>query len=94
MAALSTSDAIEQAIEFQPLASAVDVSFWHALSAKKIDEFKLDSSAVPIACGFTTASHAAVPSRLSAGSFSFDTSFQTCDSDPSRCFVLNQNAAN
>ena len=74
MAALTASDAIE----FQALSSAVDVSFWHALSAKKIDEFKLDTSAVPTVFAFTTASHAAVPSRLSAGSFSFDTSFQTC----------------
>jgi hypothetical protein len=35
-------------LAFQPFSSAADLSFWHALSSKKIDELKLDARAVPL----------------------------------------------
>ncbi|KAI9356997.1 hypothetical protein DFJ73DRAFT_821772 [Zopfochytrium polystomum] len=35
-------------VQFEPLSSAVDAIFWHQLSEKKVDLFRLDDSAKPI----------------------------------------------
>ena len=35
-------------LQFAPMNSALDVGFWHRLSKKKLDEYKLDDSPKPI----------------------------------------------
>ena len=32
-------------LQFVPFSSAIDVGFWHKLTQKKLEEFKLDESA-------------------------------------------------
>ena len=34
-----------QILQFVPFASAIEVGFWHKLTRKKLEEFKLDDSA-------------------------------------------------
>ena len=36
-------------LQFVPFASAIEVGFWHKLTRKKLEEFKLDDSARKIA---------------------------------------------
>jgi hypothetical protein len=68
----SSFHSVALVMQFQPFSSAVDAPFWHLLKEKKIQELKLDDRPIPIWCSFTSASHESVPARLSAGSFSFD----------------------
>ena len=35
-------------VQFAPLTSALDVGFWHALSQKKLDHYKLDDQPKPL----------------------------------------------
>ncbi|KAJ3023351.1 UNVERIFIED_CONTAM: Autophagy protein 7 [Siphonaria sp. JEL0065] len=53
-------------IQFAPFSSAVDATFWHALSQRKMDVFKLDASAVAVA-GFYEPGSGAL--GLGAGAF-------------------------
>ena len=35
-------------VQFAPFTSALDVGFWHALSKKKLDHYKLDDQPKPV----------------------------------------------
>ncbi|KAJ1562090.1 Autophagy protein 7, partial [Cladochytrium tenue] len=61
-------------VQFEPLSSAVDAGFWHALSEKKVDLFRLDDSPRPIRGHYAfgaTAAAVALPPRLSVGTAAF-----------------------
>ena len=48
----------------KPFASSVDVSFWHELTNKKLDVFKLSDSAVEINGAYCVGANEAVPARV------------------------------
>jgi ubiquitin-like modifier-activating enzyme ATG7 len=52
------------AMQFQSLSCAIDVVFWHLLAKKKLEELKLDASAIPITACYSVSSHPEVPARL------------------------------
>ena len=58
-------------LQFEPLSSAVDVSFWTELARLKLDILQLSSAPLPILASYTAATHARQPSQLLLGASSF-----------------------
>lgn len=42
MASQEKTDLSQQQLQFAPFSSALDVGFWHKLTQKKLNEYKLD----------------------------------------------------
>ena len=42
---IKMEDKLGELLQFVPFASAIDVGFWHKLTQKKLEDFKLDDSA-------------------------------------------------
>ncbi|RKO93251.1 hypothetical protein BDK51DRAFT_3520, partial [Blyttiomyces helicus] len=60
-------------LQFQPLASAVESTFWHALSQNKMDLYKLDDSPRDVRAYVVAASKdESAPARLCIGAGAFD----------------------
>ena len=51
-------------LQFIPVNSAVDVSFWFALTQKKLEEFKLDTSVRPITGFYSFSNDSSIPPLL------------------------------
>jgi hypothetical protein len=49
---------------FTPFQSSCDVAFWHALTEKKLDIFKLSDAPVAINGAYCVGSNEAVPPRI------------------------------
>mmetsp|Transcript_10415 Transcript_10415/g.20669 ORF Transcript_10415/g.20669 Transcript_10415/m.20669 type:complete len:691 (+) Transcript_10415:3-2075(+) len=65
-------------LRFQPFSSSVDVSFWHTLSQKKLEEFKLSTKAIPIVGAYSAAparqkESIQLPARVSLADDAFNT---------------------
>jgi len=43
----------EETLKFVPLKSVIDPGFWESLTKKKLDEWKLDDSEMPISWSYT-----------------------------------------
>ena len=54
-------------LQFAPLSSAVDGAFWHELGERKIQHYKLDTSAKPIYGTYRTGWDPAIAARLAVG---------------------------
>jgi ubiquitin-like modifier-activating enzyme ATG7 len=46
-----------QLLQFEGWSSSVDATFWHALSRRKLEEFKLSEAPVPLAAHYPTGHH-------------------------------------
>ncbi|TPX37245.1 hypothetical protein SmJEL517_g01103 [Synchytrium microbalum] len=82
-------------LQFEPLSSAVEATFWHQFSQRKIDVYKLDDSAVDVYGYYSTGqvlsipqpksdAHVAeaIPARLCLGVGAFDGRHVTCGLPP------------
>ena len=54
----------QQPLQFAPFSSAVDVGFFHALSDRKLNIYKLDESSKSIVAHFAMGTHPEVPPLL------------------------------
>ncbi|XP_065059146.1 ubiquitin-like modifier-activating enzyme ATG7 isoform X2 [Rhopilema esculentum] len=61
-----------QILQFVPFASAIEVGFWHKLTRKKLEEFKLDDSARNIIGSYSNNGFNGLPSHLSVDYDSFE----------------------
>ncbi|KAJ3416945.1 Autophagy protein 7 [Chytridiales sp. JEL 0842] len=70
---LSPKPSPSSLLQFEPFQSAVDATFWHTLTSKKIDTFKLDDSPHPISAYYSVGGHPspAPPARLCIGVSAF-----------------------
>eukprot|EP01104_Vermistella_antarctica_P018864 TRINITY_DN7161_c0_g1_i1.p1 TRINITY_DN7161_c0_g1~~TRINITY_DN7161_c0_g1_i1.p1 ORF type:complete len:741 (+),score=150.32 TRINITY_DN7161_c0_g1_i1:56-2278(+) len=59
-------------LKFQSFSSAVMVTFWHDLSTRKLQQYKLDDSAVPLKASYAMGSHPGMPSRVTLTNESFN----------------------
>ncbi|KAM4022946.1 ubiquitin-like modifier-activating enzyme ATG7 [Anomaloglossus baeobatrachus] len=60
-------------LQFVPFASALDAGFWHQLTQKKLNEYRLDESAKPIQGHYYNGDPPGLPSRLTLEFSAFDT---------------------
>lgn len=68
-------------LQFVPFASALDAGFWHQLTQKKLNEYRLDESAKPIKGYYYNGDPSGLPTRLTLEFSAFDTNAPT----PARC---------
>lgn len=68
-------------VQFSPFTSLVQPEFWHELTRRKVDEFKLSQDAVQITASYTigrtvrdreSGNDIALPANLSLGGDAFD----------------------
>uniref|UniRef100_UPI00358FF9E5 ubiquitin-like modifier-activating enzyme ATG7 isoform X1 n=1 Tax=Myxine glutinosa TaxID=7769 RepID=UPI00358FF9E5 len=59
-------------LHFLAFSSALDPGFWHTLTQKKIDDFKLDDLPQPLWASFTNADPVGLPQRLTVEFNAFD----------------------
>ncbi|XP_034022088.1 ubiquitin-like modifier-activating enzyme ATG7 [Thalassophryne amazonica] len=78
MAADSGSDL---RLQFAPFSSALEAGFWHQLTQKKLNEYRLDESSKPIIGYYYNGDPAGLPSRLTLEFSAFDVDGPT----PARC---------
>ncbi|XP_038067889.1 ubiquitin-like modifier-activating enzyme ATG7 [Patiria miniata] len=82
MATSGQSASQAKQLQFAPMNSALDVGFWHRLSRKKLEEYKLDDSPKPINGYYYNGDPDGLPSRTSLDFNSFDEPIQC----PPHCF--------
>ncbi len=61
----------KEALKFQQFSSFVDFSFWHELTKRKLDEYRLSEEAVPLSGSFSTRGTSGQPAYLRVDSDSF-----------------------
>ncbi|XP_071985124.1 ubiquitin-like modifier-activating enzyme ATG7 isoform X1 [Engystomops pustulosus] len=81
MASQSPDTGDKPKLQFVPFASALDAGFWHQLTQKKLNEYRLDESAKPIKGYYYNGDPAGLPTRLTLEFSAFDMSAPT----PARC---------
>eukprot|EP00794_Sanderia_malayensis_P006895 gene6895-7673_t len=59
-------------LQFVPFSSAIEVGFWHTLTRKKLEEFKLDDSSRNISGNYVNNTMPGLPAHLSVDYSSFD----------------------
>uniref|UniRef100_A0A8C2RP61 Ubiquitin-like modifier-activating enzyme ATG7 n=1 Tax=Capra hircus TaxID=9925 RepID=A0A8C2RP61_CAPHI len=68
-------------LQFAPFSSALDVGFWHELTQKKLNEYRLDEAPKDIKGYYYNGDSAGLPARLTLEFSAFDMSAPT----PARC---------
>uniref|UniRef100_A0A8C0ZQX0 Ubiquitin-like modifier-activating enzyme ATG7 n=1 Tax=Castor canadensis TaxID=51338 RepID=A0A8C0ZQX0_CASCN len=68
-------------LQFAPFSSALDVGFWHELTQKKLNEYRLDEAPKDIKGYYYNGDSAGLPARLTLEFSAFDMSTPT----PARC---------
>ncbi|EHB15584.1 Autophagy-related protein 7 [Heterocephalus glaber] len=68
-------------LQFAPFSSALDVGFWHELTQKKLNEYRLDEAPRDIRGYYCNGDSAGLPARLTLEFSAFDMSAPT----PARC---------
>ncbi|XP_075406144.1 ubiquitin-like modifier-activating enzyme ATG7 [Tenrec ecaudatus] len=68
-------------LQFAPFSSALDVGFWHELTQKKLNEYRLDETPKDIKGYYYNGDSAGLPTRLTLEYSAFDTNTPT----PARC---------
>uniref|UniRef100_F6UJ20 Ubiquitin-like modifier-activating enzyme ATG7 n=1 Tax=Callithrix jacchus TaxID=9483 RepID=F6UJ20_CALJA len=79
--AATTEDPGLSKLQFAPFSSALDVGFWHELTQKKLNEYRLDEAPKDIKGYYYNGDSAGLPARLTLEFSAFDTSAPT----PARC---------
>ncbi|XP_030853789.1 ubiquitin-like modifier-activating enzyme ATG7 [Strongylocentrotus purpuratus] len=82
MASQEKTDSSQQQLQFAPFSSALDVGFWHKLTQKKLNEYKLDDGPKDIYGYYYNGDPDGLPCRLSLEFNAFDQSETT----PPHCF--------
>ncbi|XP_045664199.1 ubiquitin-like modifier-activating enzyme ATG7 [Ursus americanus] len=68
-------------LQFAPFSSALDVGFWHELTQRKLNEYRLDEAPKDIKGYYYNGDSAGLPARLTLEFSAFDMSAPT----PARC---------
>uniref|UniRef100_A0A2K5S2G2 Ubiquitin-like modifier-activating enzyme ATG7 n=1 Tax=Cebus imitator TaxID=2715852 RepID=A0A2K5S2G2_CEBIM len=79
--AATTGDPGLSKLQFAPFSSALDVGFWHELTQKKLNEYRLDEAPKDIKGYYYNGDSAGLPARLTLEFSAFDMSAPT----PARC---------
>ncbi|XP_017713741.1 ubiquitin-like modifier-activating enzyme ATG7 isoform X4 [Rhinopithecus roxellana] len=79
--AAATGDPGLSKLQFAPFSSALDVGFWHELTQKKLNEYRLDEAPKDIKGYYYNGDSAGLPARLTLEFSAFDMSAPT----PARC---------
>ncbi|XP_063577954.1 ubiquitin-like modifier-activating enzyme ATG7 isoform X14 [Pongo abelii] len=79
--ASATGDPGLSKLQFAPFSSALDVGFWHELTQKKLNEYRLDEAPKDIKGYYYNGDSAGLPARLTLEFSAFDMSAPT----PARC---------
>ncbi|XP_074200431.1 ubiquitin-like modifier-activating enzyme ATG7 isoform X4 [Camelus bactrianus] len=79
--AAATGDTGLSRLQFAPFSSALDVGFWHELTQKKLNEYRLDEAPKDIKGYYYNGDSAGLPARLTLEFSAFDMSAPT----PARC---------
>ncbi|XP_031326760.1 ubiquitin-like modifier-activating enzyme ATG7 isoform X3 [Camelus dromedarius] len=79
--AAATGDPGLSRLQFAPFSSALDVGFWHELTQKKLNEYRLDEAPKDIKGYYYNGDSAGLPARLTLEFSAFDMSAPT----PARC---------
>nr|XP_031542082.1 ubiquitin-like modifier-activating enzyme ATG7 isoform X3 [Vicugna pacos] len=79
--AAATGDSGLSRLQFAPFSSALDVGFWHELTQKKLNEYRLDEAPKDIKGYYYNGDSAGLPARLTLEFSAFDMSAPT----PAHC---------